>query len=43
MYEYLDSYSTPENIRQVLSRLEQKGILRRIAHGIYLICDRRSL
>ena len=41
--EDFDDYSTPENIRQVLFRLEQEDILRRIAHGIYLICDRRSL
>jgi len=31
-----DDYGTPGNIRQVLSRLEQEGVLRRIAHGIYL-------
>lgn len=34
--EDFDDYGTPENIRQVLSRLEQEGVLRRIAHGIYL-------
>lgn len=29
-------YGTPENIRQVLSRLEKDDVLLRIAHGIYL-------
>lgn len=30
------TYGTPENIRQVLSRLEKEGVLERIAQGIYL-------
>lgn len=29
-------YGTPENIRQVLSRLEKEGVLERIAQGVYL-------
>lgn len=29
-------YGTPENIRQVLSRLEKNDVLVRLAHGIYL-------
>ncbi|QES89655.1 DUF6088 family protein [Rhizosphaericola mali] len=29
-------YGSPENIRQVLSRLEKEAVLVRLAHGIYL-------
>ncbi|RAV28908.1 DUF6088 family protein [Sinomicrobium soli] len=30
------TYASPDNIRQVLSRLEKEGLLVRLAHGIYL-------
>lgn len=29
-------YGSSDNIRKVLSRLEQEGVIERIAHGIYL-------
>ena len=34
--DYFTNYGTPENIRQVLSRLEKENILLRLAHGIYV-------
>lgn len=34
--EDFSRYGTPENIRQVLSRLEKEGVLERIAQGVYL-------
>ncbi|MBN9293725.1 MAG: hypothetical protein J0G96_07090 [Flavobacteriia bacterium] len=34
--EDFTNYGTPENIRQVLSRLEKESVLVRLAHGIYV-------
>ena len=34
--EDFQKFGTSENIRQVLRRLEEQGVIVRLAHGIYL-------
>ena len=41
--EYFLKFGSAENIRQVLRRLEEQGVLVRLAHGIYLVPKKDEL
>ena len=41
--EYFLKFGSTENIRQVLRRLEEQGVLVRLAHGIYLVPKKDEL